>query len=323
MVDVDKIISALCDTSHFGDKIKYVHLPEQDILDLCTMARNTFLSEPVLLDLKPPLNICGDIHGQYSDLVRLFQLGKHPPASSYLFLGDYVDRGPQSIEVICLLFAYKVRYPSIFYLLRGNHESSSVSMIYGFYEECKSRYTVNMWQTFMDSFNCMPVAAVVGDKIFCCHGGISPDLRSLDDVRAIERPTDVPEIGLLCDLLWSDPDHNVLYWGKNTERAISVTYGSRAVKEFLANTNLELICRAHQMVNAGYEFFIDREVITVFSAPNYIGHGNDGAIMCVDRNMVCSLLILKPWAQERKARAPSRDSLTVLEPRARRRKRNW
>lgn len=188
----------------------------------------------------------GDIHGQYSDLLRLFEYGGLPPNSNYLFLGDYVDRGKQSLETICLLLAYKIKYPENFFLLRGNHECASVNRIYGFYDECKRRFNVRLWKVFTDCFNCLPVAALIEEKILCMHGGLSPDLHSLDQIRNLPRPTDVPETGLLCDLLWSDPSKDVKGWGLN-DRGVSYTFGPDKVKEFLQKHDLDLICRAHQV----------------------------------------------------------------------------
>ncbi|KPP70719.1 serine/threonine-protein phosphatase PP1-beta catalytic subunit-like [Scleropages formosus] len=172
----------------------------------------------------------GDVHGQYYDLLRLFEYGGFPPESNYLFLGDYVDRGKQSLETICLLLAYKIKYPENFFLLRGNHECASINRIYGFYDECKRRYNIKLWKTFTDCFNCLPVAAIVDEKIFCCHGGLSPDLQSME-----------------------------------------------------------------QVVEDGYEFFAKRQLVTLFSAPNYCGEfDNAGAMMSVDETLMCSFQILKP-----------------------------
>jgi diadenosine tetraphosphatase ApaH/serine/threonine PP2A family protein phosphatase len=137
------------------------------------------------------LQICGDIHGQYYDLLRLFEYGGFPPEANYLFLGDYVDRGKQSLETICLLLAYKIKYPENFFVLRGNHECASINRIYGFYDECKRRYNIKLWKTFTDCFNCLPIAAIIDEKIFTMHGGLSPDLNSMEQIRRVMRPTDV------------------------------------------------------------------------------------------------------------------------------------
>jgi serine/threonine-protein phosphatase PP1 catalytic subunit len=203
-INVDSIISRLLEVrgSRPG---KAVQLTEAEIRGLCLKSREVFLSQPILLELEAPLKICGDVHGQYYDLLRLFEYGNFPPESNYLFLGDYVDRGKQSLETICLLLAYKIKYPENFFLLRGNHECASINRIYGFYDECKRRYNIKLWKTFTDCFNCLPLAAIIDEKIFCCHGGLSPDLESMEQIRRIMRPTDVPDQGLLCDLLWSDP----------------------------------------------------------------------------------------------------------------------
>jgi serine/threonine-protein phosphatase PP1 catalytic subunit len=238
--------------------------------------------------------ICGDIHGQYYDLLRLFEYGGFPPEANYLFLGDYVDRGKQSLETICLLLAYKIKYPENFFILRGNHECASINRIYGFYDECKRRYNIKLWKTFTDCFNCLPIAAVIDEKIFCMHGGLSPDLNQMEQIRKVMRPTDVPDVGLLCDLLWSDPEKDIVGWSEN-DRGVSFTFGPDIVSRFLQKHDLELICRAHQVVEDGYEFFSKRQLVTLFSAPNYCGEfDNAGAMMSVDQSLLCSFQILKP-----------------------------
>ncbi|KAJ0575574.1 putative protein-serine/threonine phosphatase [Helianthus annuus] len=279
---------------------RQVQLSEAEIRLLCTTSREIFLQQPNLLELEAPIKICGfgceycDIHGQYGDLLRLFEYGGFPPESNYLFLGDYVDRGKQSLETICLLLAYKIKYPENFFLLRGNHECASINRIYGFYDECKRRFNVRLWKTFTECFNCLPVAALIDDKILCMHGGLSPDLTNLDQIRNLTRPTDVPDSGLLCDLLWSDPSRDVKGWGMN-DRGVSYTFGADKVAEFLMQHDMDLVCRAHQVVEDGYEFFADRQLVTIFSAPNYCGEfDNAGTMMSVDESLMCSFQILKP-----------------------------
>ena len=205
-----------------------------------------------------------------------------------------MDRGKHSIETICLLLAYKIKYPENFFLLRGNHECASINRIYGFYDECKRRYEVKLWKVFTECFNCLPIAALIDEKIFCMHGGLSPELSDFDKIRQLPRPSDIPDTGLLCDLLWSDPDKSITGWDKN-DRGVSFTFGPGVVTEFLARHNLDLICRAHQVVEDGYEFFSKRQLVTLFSAPNYCGEfDNAGAMMSIDENLVCTFQILKP-----------------------------
>ncbi|XP_057783483.1 serine/threonine-protein phosphatase PP1 isozyme 2-like isoform X2 [Salvia miltiorrhiza] len=289
---LDDIINRLLEVK--GRPGKQVQLSESEMRKLCFQSKEILLHQPNLLELEAPIKICGDIHGQYSDLLRLFEYGGSPPKSNYLFLGDYVDRGKQSLETICLMLAYKIKYPENFFLLRGNHECASVNRIYGFYDECKRRFNVRLWKVFTDCFNCLPVAALIDGKILCMHGGLSPDLDNLDQIRNLQRPADVPETGLLCDLLWSDPSRDVRGWGVN-DRGVSYTFGAETVKEFLQKHDLDLICRAHQVVEDGYEFFADRQLVTIFSAPNYCGDfDNAGAMMSVDESLMCSFQILRP-----------------------------
>jgi len=292
-VDVDNILSSLLEVKNSRPG-KEVELEEKQIVGLCNASREIFAGQPMFLELEAPIKIVGDVHGQYYDLLRLLEYGGFPPKSNYLFLGDYVDRGRQSLETICLLLAYKVKFPENFFLLRGNHECSSINRIYGFYDECKRRYSVKLWKTFTSVFDNLPVSAMVDEKILCMHGGLSPNLKSFDNIRNIRRPCDVPDSGLLCDLLWSDPDRDVLGWGKN-DRGVSWTFGTNIVTKFLKKHNLDLICRAHQVVEDGYEFFAKRQLVTIFSAPNYCGEfDNAGAIMTVDETLTCSFQMLKP-----------------------------
>ncbi|OLQ09335.1 Serine/threonine-protein phosphatase PP1-beta [Symbiodinium microadriaticum] len=269
-----------------GKPGKLVQIPEGQVKSLCTSARGVFLEQSPLLELEAPLKICGDVHGQYHDLLRLFEYGGFPPESNYLFLGDYVDRGKQSLETITLLFAYKVKFPENFFLLRGNHECASITRIYGFYDECKRRYNIKLWKQFCDVFNCMPVCAIIDEKIICMHGGLSPEITSFDQVKRIVRPTDVPDTGLICDLLWADPDKDISGWAEN-DRGVSFIFGPDVVTTFLHKHDMDLVCRAHQVVEDGYEFFAKRQLITLFSAPNYCGEfDNAGAMMSIDDTLM-------------------------------------
>lgn len=292
--DVDDYIKRLLDAGYAGKSTKGVVLRNAEISSICSRVREIFLEQPPLIELEAPVKIVGDIHGQYSDLIRMFEMCGFPPSSNFLFLGDYVDRGKHSLETILLLMCYKIKFPENFFLLRGNHECANVTRVYGFYDECKRRCNVKVWKTFVDTFNCLPIAAIVAGKIFCVHGGLSPALSHMDDIRHIARPTDVPDFGLLNDLLWSDPADQEKDW-ESSERGVSYSFGKKVITEFLARHDFDLVCRAHMVVEDGYEFFEDRILVTVFSAPNYCGEfDNYGAVMSVSTELLCSFELLKP-----------------------------
>lgn len=292
-IDIDSILERLLSVR--GNKPgKTVDLREEEIKYLIDKSMVIFKEQKMLIELEAPLRVCGDIHGQYYDLLRIFEHCGFPGEFNYLFLGDYVDRGKQSLETICLLLAYKIKYPLKVHLLRGNHESSVTNRIYGFYDECKRRYNVRLWRNFTELFNYLPVAALIDEKILCMHGGLSPDLRNLSSISEISRPTEIPDSGLLCDLLWSDPDKEVLDFDEN-DRGVSVVFGEKIVQEFNRKNDLDLIIRAHQVVDDGYEFFAQRQLITIFSAPNYCGEfDNSAGIMIIDDALTCSLKVLRP-----------------------------
>ncbi|KTB22342.1 Serine/threonine-protein phosphatase PP-Z2 [Nakaseomyces glabratus] len=293
-IDIDETIQKLLDAGYAAKRTKNVCLKNSEIAQICQKAREIFLAQPALLELSPSVKIVGDVHGQYGDLLRLFTKCGFPPMANYLFLGDYVDRGKQSLETILLLLCYKIKYPENFFLLRGNHECANVTRVYGFYDECKRRCNIKTWKTFIDTFNTLPLAAIVTGKIFCVHGGLSPVLNSMDEIRHVSRPTDVPDFGLINDLLWSDPTDSPNEWEDN-ERGVSYCYNKVAINKFLNKFGFDLVCRAHMVVEDGYEFFNDRSLVTVFSAPNYCGEfDNWGAVMSVSEGLMCSFELLDP-----------------------------
>jgi serine/threonine-protein phosphatase PP1 catalytic subunit len=214
----------------------------------------------------------------------------------YLFLGDYVDRGHNSIEVFTFLLALKIKYPAHIWLLRGNHETQNISKLYGFYDECVERYRSELWDRFTDVFMWLPIAAIVGGRMFCVHGGLSPDLQDLTQISKLARPLEIPSRGLLSDLLWSDPDLVQVGWGKST-RGTSFTYGETVVEEFMLKNDFDLICRAHQIVPGGYDFPFEpnQKVVTIFSAPGlYEEHGMvKGAMLKVDEELHCSFSVIE------------------------------
>ncbi|KAJ3208122.1 hypothetical protein HDU82_002909 [Entophlyctis luteolus] len=298
LLDVDACIARLIEARN-RKATKAFCLKNSVIISICQRVREVFMEQSVLLEIEAPVNLVGDVHGQFEDLLRIFDKVGYPPNANYLFLGDYVDRGKFSLETILLLFCYKLKYPLNFFLLRGNHECASVNRVYGFYDECKRRCNLKIWKVFTDVFNCLPIAAIVAGKIFCVHGGLSPSLISMDYIRAIPRPSEVPEYGLLNDLLWSDPNASAVDWEDN-DRGVSYCFGAKIVSEFVTKHNLDLVARAHMVVEGGYEFFADRQLVTIFSAPNYCGEfDNKAAIMGVDENLLCSFEILEPQFTKR------------------------
>lgn len=195
-----------------------------------------------------------------------------------------------------------MKYPEKVFLLRGNHECASINRIYGFYDECKRRYNIKLWKTFTDCFNCLPIVALVEGTILCMHGGLSPDLKNIEQLEEIERPLEVPDSGLVCDLLWSDPDDDVIGWGDN-DRGVSYTFGRDIVRNFTSRHGISLICRAHQVVEDGYQFFEQRKLVTLFSAPNYCGQFDNAAgLMHISANLTCSFTITPPTSPVKKVK---------------------
>ena len=253
---------------------------------LCIKIRPMLLTEPSLLEISGPLQIVGDIHGQIHDLSQILHSVGLPPYAKWLFLGDYVDRGKNSVEVICLLFALKIKFPTQIYLLRGNHESRDMTEIFGFAEECRQKLSISIWSLFCATFDALPIAAVVNFSILCVHGGISPDLVTLKQIADISRPCDIPQSGFITDLMWSDPLNETKEYAESI-RGSTVTWGLAPAQRFMKANKLNMIVRGHQVALNGYEFpfFPNKSIVTVFSASNYdIQIKNKAAYMIVDKD---------------------------------------
>jgi serine/threonine-protein phosphatase 6 catalytic subunit len=261
------------------------YLPEPDLKKLCEMVKELLLEESNVQPVAAPVTICGDIHGQFYDLRELFRVGGDPPATNYIFMGDFVDRGYYSLETFTFLLCLKVRWPEKITLLRGNHESRQITQVYGFYDECQQKYgNANAWKYCTQVFDLLTVAALINGRVLCVHGGLSPDIRTLDQIRTINRNQEIPHEGDFCDLMWSDPE-DIETW-QVSPRGAGWLFGSRVTKEFVTINNLEVIARAHQLVHDGYKFMFDKQLVTVWSAPNYCYRcGNVAAILALDQDL--------------------------------------
>jgi serine/threonine-protein phosphatase PP1 catalytic subunit len=296
-LDVDGLIARLLNVGMAGGRLT-TQVSDLELSQLCQAAKEVFISQSSLIEVDPPVVVCGDIHGQYSDLLRVFDKNGFPPEANYLFLGDYVDRGRQNIETISLMFCYKIKYPENFFMLRGNHECPAINRVYGFFEECNRRYkSVRLWNSFQDTFNWMPLCGLIGGKILCMHGGLSPQLTSIDQLRSLPRPQDPPNPSMGIDLLWADPDQWGKGWQANT-RGVSYVFGQDVVVDACNKLEIDLVARAHQVVQDGYEFFANRRLVTIFSAPHYCGQfDNAAATMAVAEDLSCSFSVYRPTAK--------------------------
>ena len=271
------------------------YLPENEVKDLCSKAKELFIKENNIQIVHCPVTVCGDIHGQFHDLLELFKVGGYCPDTNYLFMGDYVDRGCFSVESVCLLLALKLKYPNRLFLLRGNHESRQTSQMYGFYDECFKKYgnSAIIWNTFMDLFDFLPLCALIEGKILCLHGGLSPSIQTLEQINQLDRKQELPHDGAMSDLLWSDPEERE-GWGQSP-RGAGFVFGGDISKKFNLMNKLNMICRAHQLQQNGFQWSHDNNVLTIFSAPNYCYRcGNLAAIMEIDENMKFEIQTFDP-----------------------------
>ncbi|CAF0877764.1 unnamed protein product [Rotaria sordida] len=297
-------------------------LTEQAAIRIIEAGATILRDEPTMLDIEAPLTICGDIHGQFYDLIKLFEVGGSPATTRYLFLGDYVDRGYFGIECVLYLWSLKIHYPKTFFLLRGNHECRHLTDYFTFKQECFVKYTEQVYESSMLAFDCLPLAALMNKQFLCVHGGLSPEIYTLNDIRKLDRFHEPPPYGPMCDLLWSDPvedygneketsssaskrhtsnndssqtipSYSEHLFLPNTTRGCSYFYTYAAVNEFLINNQILSVIRAHEAQDVGYRMYKKSaetgfpSLITIFSAPNYLDvYQNKAAIMKYENNVV-------------------------------------
>lgn len=256
-------------------------IPEETVIKILMKIQEVLYQESSVLELKSPIIVCGDIHGQLDDLLELFRTSERFDGTrenqTYLFMGDYVDRGYHSLNTFLFLVVMKLKYPGQYWLLRGNHESRQVSQMYGFYQEIIQNYGHSgIWSLCNETFDLLPIAALIDNEIFSVHGGLSPKVPLIEIISLINRQIEISDDELLSDLCWSDPDDNVQKWRQN-QRGAGYIFGAHEVYSFMQQNKLKLITRAHQLAQDGFRWYFGKKLITVWSAPNYSYRSNNDA----------------------------------------------
>lgn len=277
MIDLDECI----------ERISKGELLDSNVIRiLCDKVKEILIEESNVLHISSPVTVVGDVHGQFYDVLEIWKIGGSLPSTNYLFLGDFVDRGHHSVETMSLLMCLKLRYPKRMTLIRGNHESRQISLTYGFYEECRRKYgNVDVWTYFTDMFDYLTISVVIDGHYFCVHGGLSPSVQTLDQIRVINRFQEIPNDGPFADLIWSDPDGDKEDFG-SSPRNVGYVFGRATVTRFLELNQVSHILRAHQLCMEGYQELFDNKLSTVWSAPNYSYKcGNKAAILEISESL--------------------------------------
>ena len=265
-------------------------LSKQDFKKVFLKAKDILGKRENIAIIKSPLIVCGCINAHFEELKDIFNICGNISETKYLFLGDYVGRGWNGLSTFILLILYLIKYPNNLVFLRGNHDSRTFSRMYGLYNECLQKYSnkyeaEDIYNMINELFDLLQLAAIVDNKYFCIHGGLSPDLKKLEEINKLERKKEIPENGIITDLIWSDPNEEVDEYVPSKKGA-GQFYGEKAVQNFLKeNSNIEMIIRSHELVDNGYKYQFNNKLLTVFSAPNYGERlDNIGSVLKIEEN---------------------------------------
>lgn len=262
-------------------------LPLHDVYKILFRMKEILLSHESLVEIEVPedgeVTVFGDVHGQLYDVLHALSLSGLPSEKNILlFNGDLVDRGSWSIEVILLAFCMKLAYPNHVHIARGNHETKSMNKVYGFEGETKAKYNEKCFEFFLEIFCYLPLAHLIGKKVFVCHGGLfSENGITLNDIKKVKRNREPPENGVMCELLWSDPLPGSQVGRQPSKRGVGVGFGVDVTNEFLERNNLDLVVRSHEVRQEGYSLEHGGKLITIFSAPNYCDRVSDFLIIII------------------------------------------
>lgn len=281
------------------------HLPcESTMIDFITTAKKEIQKEDFAINLHGRWEIVGDLHGDIFSLVHIFSNTGYPPETKYLFLGDYVDRGNYSIEVMMVLMALKILYSDSIYLLRGNHETRSMTMSYGFYDECLKKMNEKIYEEFISFFKELPIVALINESVFCVHGGISQGTKNIIDIIELAKPEkekDSKSKQIIHDLLWSDPCDYINFFDKSDRGGETYVFGEKALDEFLNENDFSCLIRAHQSCTDGYDKpFNNNKCYTVFSCADYCQTWNSAAVLIIEDDTVTDIFVFEPATEEEK-----------------------
>ena len=307
-VNVDEWIAKL-----LQDSTPVSLIPETELRVICRLFKAILLAENAVPVVPFPAVLIGDLHGQYFDVLEMLKVASQSESASlgsqnYVFLGDYVDRGYNSVETWQLLMLLKIKFPTQVTLLRGNHESRQVSQVYGFYDEVVRKYgNPSVWKYCTEVFDYLPLAAIVGEQIFAVYGGLSPEISHIDQIRTeIDRVNELPNEGQFADLMWSDPEDAVTDWAANP-RGAGWVFGANPASQFLHSNALSLIARAHQLVQEGFKYQFEESLVTVWSAPNYCYRcGNVASVLAIDAEGARDFRIFK---ETNRSSVPTRETV--------------